>query len=363
MLKGALIGCGYIFPRHVRAWSEVPDAELVALCDLDLKKAQRLASRHGIAHAFASIDELLEKMAGELDFVDVAVPPEAHRMVVEKAVSHGINVLCQKPMAHTLEDSLAITRVTELASLTGAVNEMWKWLPAYAHAGAMIAAGDLGHIERVRFTAECNLLLPRRGEFAFPGVADEDPDVYEELFRRYQPMPRMILLDYGPHILDVLRFWFGEPTALRASVARTHPGVAGDDAVNVTLRYPGFDAEMAIDISRPGPEVRDNLDAEAVAVRGSKGLLTVMAGKWLEWHPTDGERVRISFPQEPRVEAFRNSHQDFVSSLQEGRSPQSSMRDSLRTQSLVFAAYESARRDGTWLSQPSEFASHHPCVE
>ena len=64
MFKGGLIGCGYFSQHHQEAWRRVPDAEIVAACDLSLERALAAAPR-----AYTSVEEMLK--VEDLDFVDI----------------------------------------------------------------------------------------------------------------------------------------------------------------------------------------------------------------------------------------------------------------------------------------------------
>ncbi|MGW8813030.1 Gfo/Idh/MocA family protein [Gordonia terrae] len=351
-LRGALIGCGYISPRHIRAWSNTTNAQLIAVCDTDIDKASAAAESARVRHAFTSVDDLLDSLGDDLDFVDVCVPPEYHLEVVEKAGSRGVHVLCQKPLATTVEDSLRIAEIVADTGIVFAINEMWKWIPAYEHVWNMLRSGVVGDIEFVKFTGHSNLLLPRRGEDRFDAIPDRPSAANRDaLMPRFSQMEQLIVLEYGVHVLDMLREWFGEPAELRASLGRSNPGLVGDDSAFIELKY-DFDAEVLLDWSVPGPETPDNIDGESLIIRGSGGLLTVYAGKWVEWHPGDGPVERFPFPADTRDSGFARSHQDFASAVIGRTEPASTVTGNLATQGLVMSSYASADA-GDWVSEPA----------
>lgn len=356
MLRGALVGCGYIAPRHVKAWSTVPNGELVAVCDLDLARARGFSEASGIPNYFESLDALISAMSSELDFIDISVPPEFHREMVEKALEHDLSVLCQKPMAETRKDSLAIVHMASETSRAVAINEMWKWIPAYEQAGRYIHEGMLGDIAGVRFAGLSNLLLPRRGGQAFPDIVDKPSEQARAvLLERFGVMSELIIMEYGVHVLDMLRTWFGEPQGLTSVTSRVNPAVVGDDGASIRLRFEGFEADVWIDWSSPGFETGDIIDGESLTILGSEGLLTVTAGKWFEWHPHDGATVRELHPEDTRDAGFARSHANFADCAESGARPVSDPADNLRSQSLMLACYASAAQSGTWIESPSEF--------
>ncbi|WGX95304.1 Gfo/Idh/MocA family protein [Nocardioides sp. L-11A] len=349
---GALIGCGYISPRHIRAWASATNAQLVAVCDTDVDKAAKAAESAGVRHVFTSVDDMLSTLGDDLDFVDVCVPPEYHLEVVEKAGARGVHVLCQKPLATTTADSLRIAEIVAATGIVFAINEMWKWIPAYEHVWKMLRNDVLGDIEFVKFTGHSNLLLPRRAEDRFDAVPDRPSAANRDaLMPRFSQMERLIVLEYGVHVLDMLREWFGEPAGLRASLGRSNPALIGDDSAFIELKY-DFDAEVLLDWSVPGPETPDNIDGESLIIRASNGLLTVYAGKWVEWHPADGQVERFSFPADTRDSAFARSHQDFADAVIGRTEPASSVTGNLATQGLVMSSYASGGT-GDWIENPA----------
>ena len=113
-LRAALIGCGHISVRHIPAWQATPDADLVALCDLDLARAQERAREFGIPKAYDSVEAMLD--AERLDCVDVATHDVTHTALVSLAAGRGLHVLCQKPLAPTVAEARAMV---DLAARAG----------------------------------------------------------------------------------------------------------------------------------------------------------------------------------------------------------------------------------------------------
>src|SRR5690242_18989530 len=101
-LRGGLIGCGFFARNHIRGWGEVEGAEIAAVCDSDWGRAVSFAGEFGVVRSYADAAEMLQKE--RLDFVDIVTQPAAHRPLVELAAAQGIPVICQKPLAPTMED-------------------------------------------------------------------------------------------------------------------------------------------------------------------------------------------------------------------------------------------------------------------
>src|SRR5688500_164019 len=102
-LKFALVGCGRISRKHVDAIAALDDAKLVAVCDLDEKRAATLAAKVG-ARAFADIDAMLTSMP-EIDVVNILTPTGYHAQHAVKVAGYRKHIVVEKPMALRLEDA------------------------------------------------------------------------------------------------------------------------------------------------------------------------------------------------------------------------------------------------------------------
>lgn len=91
---------------YCKAFTQCKTADLVAVCDLDPKRASRLARAHGVKKSYSDCGEMLARE--ELDAVTVATPDFCHRAPVIACLQAGKDVLCEKPLATTMEDCRAI---------------------------------------------------------------------------------------------------------------------------------------------------------------------------------------------------------------------------------------------------------------
>ena len=96
----AVIGVGYLGERHARIYSELPEAELVAVVDTDAERAKKIAALYG-CRAFTDFSDLY----GKVDAVSVVVPTTAHYKVASALLENGIDLLLEKPMTSTLDEA------------------------------------------------------------------------------------------------------------------------------------------------------------------------------------------------------------------------------------------------------------------
>lgn len=107
-LRVAVVGLG-IGREHMRAWRELPaQFELVALCDVDRAKVERVAERAGVPQVFTDLDELLRTC--EADVVDLATPPHLHFEQCRAVLASGRHAICEKPLVASLAQADALAR-------------------------------------------------------------------------------------------------------------------------------------------------------------------------------------------------------------------------------------------------------------
>ncbi|MEA4901456.1 Gfo/Idh/MocA family oxidoreductase [Desulfitobacterium sp.] len=101
-IRFAIIGCGRIAPKHAESIVAIPEAELVAVCDIVPEKAQAFADKYG-AKPYTSFEEMLA--AEDIEVVTVATPSDLHAPIGIAAAKLGKHVMVEKPMAMTLKSA------------------------------------------------------------------------------------------------------------------------------------------------------------------------------------------------------------------------------------------------------------------
>ncbi|HMQ30778.1 MAG TPA: Gfo/Idh/MocA family oxidoreductase, partial [Chloroflexaceae bacterium] len=112
----ALVGAGVFGERHAQAYSRHHAAELVAVCDLDLPRAEGVAARYGARYATDDLARVLADPA--VRAVSVATPDHAHREVAVACARAGKGLLVEKPLATTVEDAETIVAAARAAGVT-----------------------------------------------------------------------------------------------------------------------------------------------------------------------------------------------------------------------------------------------------
>ncbi len=101
-----VVGCGDMGTKHAHRWNQLPEARVVAVVDIIPERAQQLAQSCGLAQW--RTDYRVAVALPDVDVVSVCVPTYLHPAVTMAAATHGKHVLCEKPIALTLEDADAM---------------------------------------------------------------------------------------------------------------------------------------------------------------------------------------------------------------------------------------------------------------
>lgn len=110
-IKIGLVGAGKIANVHSVSLGYVEGVEVAAVCDINKEKAERFAKEHNIPSAYGSIEEMLEKES--LDAVHICVWNINHAKCAIYALEHGVNCLCEKPMAFNTAEAVEMKKAAE----------------------------------------------------------------------------------------------------------------------------------------------------------------------------------------------------------------------------------------------------------
>ncbi len=125
MMKAAILGTGFIAEFHAVGYAALEDVQLCAVCDIDVEKAKTLAEKFRCAW-YESAEELLEKE--KPDLVSICLPNFLHAQYGCLAMQSGAHVLCEKPLAMTMEECRALEETSQETGkliMTGQVLRFW----------------------------------------------------------------------------------------------------------------------------------------------------------------------------------------------------------------------------------------------
>ncbi len=323
-LKTAVIGVGSMGKNHARVYSELAEANLVAVSDANSAIAEAIGKAFG-THAYSDYHELLEKEKPEV--VNVAVPTALHEQVVTDVLQAGAHVLVEKPIAATLEEGERLIALAKKLNRKLMVGHIVRFNPAIQELKKRLTAGELGRI-------------------------------YQVFCRRAGPFPARIrdvgvVIDLAPHDADIIRFLTGkDPIRLYAETEqRIHTD--HEDLLFGMLRFPdGITAAVEINWLTP-TKIRE------VLVLGERGLFRVddltqdlyfyenAQASGLAWDSlknlrgvSEGGMMRFAFQ---RYEPLKAELQGFLKSIMEDTPVPVSGEDGLAALHIALALVEAGK--------------------
>ncbi|KAB0676883.1 Gfo/Idh/MocA family protein [Aureimonas leprariae] len=338
-LKGALVGCGFFAVNQMHGWAGIDGVSIAAICDRDPARLEAMGTRFGISRRFTDAEAMFAE--ARPDFVDIATTAPSHRVLVELAASHGVPVICQKPFALSLADARAMVEACSQAGVPLMVHENFRWQSPIRRVGELVATGEVGRpfFGRVSFRSAYDVYSGQ------PYLAEGE---------------RFIIEDLGIHALDIARFLLGDATAITARTARINSAIRGEDVATMLLGHDG--ATSVVDCSYATKLEKELFPQTLVEIDGTEG--TIRLGANYRLTVTNGEGSRhedvspLLLPWATRPwhniqESVAAIQAHWVDCLRNGREPDTSGRDNLKTLALVEAAYRSAAEGGRTLD-PAE---------
>ena len=148
-VKFGIIGTGSAWGFHSAGSKNNPKIQFTAVYDVNEKAAQKVAARNQATNmvAYSTLEEFLHS---NIDAVLIAVPHYLHEELVIKAAEAGKHVLCEKPMATTLEACDAMIEATQKAGVKFMIAENHRFLPAHVYIHDCIQQGLIGKVYLVR---------------------------------------------------------------------------------------------------------------------------------------------------------------------------------------------------------------------
>jgi UDP-N-acetyl-2-amino-2-deoxyglucuronate dehydrogenase len=201
-LQFAIVGCGRIAQRHAEHIQK--SGNLAAVCDVVPAKAKELADKFNVPY-YTDIDDLLLHTKGA-DVVSVCSPNGLHAEHTIKALKAGFHVLCEKPMALTVQDCGEMINAAERANKRLFIVKQNRFNPPVAAVKKIIDEGKLGKI----YSAQLNCFWNRNGEY------------YKNSWKGTKSMDGGTLFTQFSHFIDLLYWIIGDVKEVQAYTGNFH---------------------------------------------------------------------------------------------------------------------------------------------
>ncbi len=209
LLRLGAIGCGYWGPNLIRNFVELPNAELVAIADLDQDRLNHLKTRFPqIQNTTQNYKDLF---AMNLDAVVIATPPDTHFPIAADCIQHNLHVLVEKPVTLNSKDAAELIELAGKHERVFMVGHTFEYNPAVRAIKQMIdndELGDVYYIDAVR--ASLGLFQTKAN----------------------------VLWDLAPHDISILRYLLGTDPVNVSVHAATCVQEGIEDVAYAALRFP-----------------------------------------------------------------------------------------------------------------------------
>jgi len=307
---------------HLRGWNRIPEVEIVALCDATLSRAeQRRAQYVPGAHVYQDLKAMLAHE--RLDFLDILTTPELHARHCLVARRADLHVICQKPLCPTLQEARALVATMQESPRIFAVHENHRYRPWFQPVRELFLQGTFGNISLLRIEH----LVPTEPREPYKNEAKTG-----------------VWLEYGSHLVDMMRSLLGDPHRVRARMHRLNPAVAGESLAHVVYEYPSATAVVEAGWKH------------SALTQGCVLLVCSEGEVWYEGSLTRGREARLRISQGDRVtsdkslcafdeylESFYLFERECADAMIGRGTVTQTGPENLRSLTCTLAAYEAAR--------------------
>jgi predicted dehydrogenase len=337
MLKIGLIGCGKITEvRHAPEYFENPNCEITAYFNPTRAKAEKLADLYG-GKIYDSVEELL---ASDVDAVSVCVPNKSHDSVSIQALNAGKHVLCEKPMAITLEGCEAMLEAAKKSGKILMIGLNQRFAKAHVKGREIFRSGELGN------------LVAFETHFSHPGpegwTGKADSWFFEKKTAAFGAMA-----DLGVHKTDLLYYLTGKDIVRTfACLATTdkkfsdgRPIEVDDNAMAIYTNEDGVIGTMHAGWTNYGQENNSTklyCQGGVIRMYDDPEYSLIVERKDGEVQKFDLDRLTSNKDQTSGGRTSTGVIDSFVDSILAGKEPEASGESAIHAMRVIFANQESA---------------------
>jgi predicted dehydrogenase len=316
-----MAGAGFASGLHLAGWKRLDRAEVVAICDPGVDKANARAREFGIPGVFDTATAMLD--ATKPDALDIVAPMSEHVALCRLAAARGVHVLCQKPLAPSVAEGQALARDID-GRVRLMVHENWRFRAQYRQVKHWLDEGALGE------PVSCSMQVRSSGLIA------DSRGVRPQLVR--QPfcatLERYMIGEVLIHHLDVLRWLLGPLRVVAARTGRVCPDIRGEDRAVILLEGQACTAVLEGNHAVPGARATMMDRFELVGTLGT----AVFEGNVVQLQGKRNESLTLDLAS-GYEDSYAAAIAHFAEALTRDAPFETGIEDNLRTMMLVEDAY------------------------
>lgn len=270
-IRVGFIGCGQISDLHALAYRNRQDAQIQAVCSVDMKSAESKANKWGATKVYADYRDLLDDP--DIDLVEVLVPHDMHANITVDACSAGKNVSVQKPMALTLAEADRMIAAAERNGTILRIYENFVFYPPHVRAKEMIEAGEIGEPQMIRIHVSVG---------KFDGGWHVPEKTWAWRFRKELCGGGPLVFDHGYHLFSLAYHLMGDVERVYAWIDRCALVAGGKDFIDapavIVFKFTTGQRYGVLDFAYAPQMVIDSrfyTDDDRIEVVGDRGILFV----------------------------------------------------------------------------------------
>lgn len=327
-MRFAIIGCGRIALKHGEAITSIPEAELVAVCDIVPEKAQAFADKYG-AKPYTSYEEMFK--AEDLDIVTIATPSDLHAPIGIAAAKAGKHVMVEKPMAMTLKSADELIKTCKDAGVKLAVIHQNRFNKSVKLMRKALEDGRFGKLTHGQATVRWN----------------RDDNYYAQApWRGTKLQDGGVLMNQSIHNIDLLQWTFGPVESVFGYTTTAMRKIEMEDVGGAVIKF----KNGAIGLIEAASTIYPKNIEETLNVFGTTGSVIIggiavnRIETW-EFPESEEEKLQILDSQEndpPTVYGFghRAIITDMIHAIREDRLPAVPGEEGRKALEIILAIYK-----------------------
>lgn len=327
-IRFAIIGCGRIAPKHAESIVAIPEAELVAVCDIIPEKAQAFADKYG-AKPYTSFEEMLA--AEDIEVVTIATPSDLHAPIGIAAAKLGKHVMVEKPMAMTLKSADELIKTCRENHVKLAVIHQNRFNKSVKLMRKALEDGRFGKLTHGQATVRWNRDNNYYAQAPWRGTKLQDGGV---------------LMNQSIHNIDLLQWTFGPVESVFGYTTTALRPIEMEDVGGAVIKF----KNGAIGLIEAASTIYPKNIEETLNVFGATGSVIIggiavnRIETW-EFPNSEEEKKQILESQEndpPTVYGFghREVINDMIHAIREDRTPAIPGEEGRKALEIILAIYK-----------------------